>query len=99
MSARRYWVYILASNSRRLYVGVTNNLRRRLVEHREGHSRGFTSRYAIVQLVYFEQTSNVAAAIAREKQIKGWSRRKKLALIATQNPEFSDRSAEVLAGP
>lgn len=93
---RQCCVYILASRSMRLYTGVTNHLSRRLWEHRQQRGRSFTARYSIVRLVYFEVTANIAAAIAREKQIKGWSRRKKLALIATQNPQFRDRSGEIL---
>jgi len=96
---RQYWVYFLASRSRRLYTGVTNNLVRRLCEHRQQVGRSFTVRYGIVRLVHWVCTGNVSAAIAREKQIKVWSRKKKLALIATQNPDFRDRTGEVLGGP
>ena len=89
-------MYILASRSRRLYVGMTNDLRRRLIEHRAPGRRTFTARYAIVQLVYWESTIIVPPAIAREKQIKGWARKKKLDLIATVNPRFEDRTGQIL---
>jgi putative endonuclease len=95
---RQYCVYILASRSRRLYTGVTNNLLRRVLEHRAKRRGTFTGRYDIVRLVYYECGSRAGAAIAREKQIKGWSRRKKLALIGRQNPEFRDLAEEWLAG-
>jgi putative endonuclease len=86
---RRVYVYILASFSKRLYVGVTNHLKRRVFEHRAG-VHGFTAKYRIRRLVYFEETANPVAAIAREKQIKGWLRRKKIALIEETNPMWLD---------
>ena len=85
-------VYIL-SNRRNgvLYTGVTNDLRRRLSEHRSGlDPSSFTARYNLDRLVYFETTSDIRAAIEREKQIKGWLRRKKIALIEAVNPEWQD---------
>ena len=91
---RQYYVYILSNVSRRLYVGVTNDLERRIYEHKHKLLSGFTSEYNISRLVYVETTTDVAAAIAREKQIKGWLRRKKLALIESQNPTWIDLSAE-----
>jgi putative endonuclease len=84
----------LASKSRRLYVGVTNNLERRLFEHKSKQLDGFTKQYNIDRLVYFEQTSDVLSAIAREKQLKSWNRSKKIALIETVNPTWEDLSAE-----
>jgi putative endonuclease len=90
MAARSFTVYILASLSRRLYVGITSNLGRRLFEHRHGLIPGFTSRYRITRLVYLEQTTAVSAALEREKEIKGWSREKKLRLIETINPGWLD---------
>lgn len=87
-----YYVYIISSVSRTLYVGVTSNLERRIVEHREGLVPGFSSRYRVSQLVYFEQFQDVREAIAREKQIKSWRREKKLALIESQNPGWKDLS-------
>ncbi len=73
-----------------LYVGVTNNLQRRLAEHRSSRSRGFTARYLVRRLVYVEHTHDVIAAIRREKEIKGWRREKKIALIESANPEWND---------
>jgi putative endonuclease len=90
---RSYFVYILASRSRNLYVGVTGDLERRMVEHRQGLVRGFTTRYKIFRLVYVELFGNVRYAITREKAIKGWSREKKVSLI-----EWHNRSWEDLAG-
>src|SRR3972149_4591478 len=89
-----YFVYILSNKSRMLYVGVTNNLERRLFEHREKLVPGFTSRYNLSKLIYFESTGDVMAAITREKEIKGWVRRKKVALIHSMNPEWKDLSSE-----
>ena len=86
---RQYYVYILASRSRNLYVGITNDLPRRLFEHREGE-HGFTARYRIERLVYFEVSPEPVAAIAREKQIKGYGRSKKIALVTEANPAWND---------
>jgi putative endonuclease len=83
-------VYILTNRSRTLYTGVTNNLVRRVYEHKQKLVRGFTEKYNIHQLVFYEETSDVNAAIAREKQIKGWTRAKKIALIESMNPEWRD---------
>ena len=94
MSDRTFFVYLLASKSRRLYIGVTNNLERRLYEHKSKQLDGFTKQYNIDRLVYFEQTTDVLSAIAREKQIKGWNRSKKIHLIETTNPAWEDLSAE-----
>jgi putative endonuclease len=85
-----YYVYILASRSRILYTGVTNNLVSRVSQHREGLVPGFTTRYRIHCLVYFEMYRNVRAAIAREKEIKGWSRTKRVALIEARNRTWDD---------
>jgi putative endonuclease len=90
--SRSFCIYILASRSRNLYVGVTNNLERRLVEHREGTVKGFTTRYGIHRLVHFEQYEDVRYAIAREKEIKAWRREKKIALIESGNPTWDDLS-------
>ena len=86
---RQYTVYILASKNRRLYIGVTNNLELRVAQHRLG-VHGFTARYRIRRLVYYETTGDVRAAIAREKELKGWTRAKKLALISSMNPAWDD---------
>jgi putative endonuclease len=91
---RQYYLYIMTNDSRTLYAGVTNNLERRVFEHKNHLVEGFTSKYKITKLVYFEETGDVTAAIAREKQIKGWLRRKKVALIESVNPEWQDLSAE-----
>jgi putative endonuclease len=86
---RQFFVYILASQAKVLYVGVTNDLQRRLWQHRFAGD-GFTSRYNVKRLVYFEQTLSPTAAIAREKQIKGWVRRRKSDLIESENPFWLD---------
>ena len=88
-----YYVYILASKSRALYIGVTNNLERRLFEHRQKLIPGFTSKYNISRLVYFELFGEVRDAIAREKQLKGWRREKKIALIESLNPSWQELTA------
>jgi putative endonuclease len=87
---REYYLYIMSNRSRTLYVGVTGDLRRRVYQHKHKLVPGFTSRYNINQLVYFDRTNDVRAAIAREKQIKGWLRAKKIALIEAQNPHWED---------
>jgi putative endonuclease len=84
------FVYILASKTRVLYVGVTNDLVRRLWEHRTGAVPGFTRRYGVHKLVYYEPSGEPARAISREKQIKGWARVKKVALIESMNPDWKD---------
>ena len=89
-----YYVYIVASQSCTLYVGVTCDLERRVYEHKHKLVPGFTSRYNITRLVYFEAMPDVRQSIAREKQIKGWVRAKKVALIESTNPEWLDLSAE-----
>jgi putative endonuclease len=92
MSRGQYSVYILASKSRRLYVGVTNDLERRIYEHKQKLADGFTAKYRIDRLVHFEDTADVITAIEREKQIKGWLRDKKIALIEASNPIWEDLS-------
>jgi putative endonuclease len=89
---RDYFVYIMTNAARTLYTGVTNDLERRVYEHKNGIGSRFTSRYKLTRLVYFESTSDVLAAIEREKQIKGWVRRRKVELISTLNPEWRDLS-------
>lgn len=87
----RFFVYILTNERHTvLYTGVTNDLLRRVGEHRARIIPGFTSRYNAEMLVYFEETSDVSAAIAREKQIKGGSRRRKVALVDSINPDWRD---------
>ncbi len=85
-----YFVYILASRARVLYVGITNDLVRRLHEHKTGALHGFTKRYNIDALVYFESTEDVGVALEREKQLKRWTRKRKFRLIEAQNPDWRD---------
>ena len=89
---RMFWVYILASRSRVLYVGVTNDLLRRIREHPTREVPGFTAKYRIDRLVHCEETDDIEAAIAREKEIKGWRRSKKIVLIEAANPTWIDLS-------
>lgn len=90
MPDRLYCVYIMASRSHRLYTGVTNDLLRRVFIHRQKVPGSFTAKYDITSLVYFECGGDIMAAITREKQIKGWNRRKKLELVRSKNPTFAD---------
>jgi|SRR5713101_7391793 len=91
---RNYWVYIMTSRSKTLYAGVTNDLERRVGEHKRGEVPGFTSKYGLDRLIYFEEHSDIRAAIEREKQIKRWRRAKKLVLIESLNPHWSDLSID-----
>ena len=91
---KEYYVYIMANVSRSLYVGVTNDLQRRVYEHKQKLSDGFTRKYNLTLLVYFEATPDILAAIAREKQIKGWLRAKKVSLVESVNPKWLDLSAQ-----
>ena len=90
---RTFYVYIMASRSRVLYVGVTNDLIRRVNEHKGGLVAGFTTRYRITRLVYFEEFADIRDAIAREKELKGWVRRKKVHLVDGYNPTWEDLSS------
>ena len=90
-----YFVYILSSLSRTLYIGVTNHLNRRVQEHREGIADSFTKRYNIHRLVYFERFQYIGNAITREKELKGWLREKKIALIEAENPTWKDLYLEL----
>ena len=93
--SKEYYVYIMTNKSRTLYTGVTNDLMRRVYEHKNKLDiNSFTSKYNIRFLAYYESTPRVHAAIAREKQIKGWLRTKKIALIDSMNPEWKDLSEE-----
>ncbi len=87
---KEYYVYIMTSRSGTLYVGVTSDLLRRVHEHKTKAFPGFTAKYNINRLVHFESTDDVQEALAREKQIKGWRRSKKLALIKSDNPKWQD---------
>ncbi len=90
---KTYYVYILASQRNgTLYVGVTNNLNRRIIEHKTGVNNGFTKKYGVSQLVYYESFHDINMAIRREKQLKNWKRRWKLALIEKDNPTWEDLS-------
>ena len=89
-----YYVYILSSRSRNLYTGVPNKLTRRVAEHRQGLIPGFTSRYRIHRLVYYEPYRSIRSAIAREKQIEGWLKEKKVELIEKHNPAGDDLAAD-----
>ncbi len=97
MAEKLYYVYIL-TNKRNgtLYIGVTNDLVRRVHEHKEGMVDGFTKRYGTKMLVYYEATESVMAAIAREKQLKKWNRMWKLRLIEEFNPEWKDLYGEII---
>jgi putative endonuclease len=91
---KQFYVYIMTNKSKTLYVGVTNNLQRRVYEHKNKMIKGFTSKYNITKVVYFEVFSDIESAIKREKQIKGWLRKKKIDLIESMNPDWNDLSEE-----
>lgn len=91
---KQYYVYIMTNRSKTLYTGVTNDLMRRVYEHKNKMVEGFTKKYNITRLVYFEGTNDVQSAIVREKQIKGWLRSKKIGLIESANPKWEDLSKE-----
>ena len=90
----QYFVYIMTNKSGTLYVGVTNDLERRMSEHKNSLIEGFTKKYKINKLLYYEETNDILVAINREKQIKGWRRDKKIALIESSNPEWKDLSED-----
>jgi putative endonuclease len=87
-----YYVYIMANASKMLYTGVTNNLERRVTEHKQHYIKGYTAKYDITRLIYYETFRDIDYAIAREKQIKGWLRSKKIALIESMNRDWHDLS-------
>jgi putative endonuclease len=91
---QEYYVYILTNNSKTLYIGVTNNLARRIYEHRNKLVEGFTKKYNLTKLVYIEKHSSIETAIRREKQLKNWHRQWKINLIESVNPEWKDLSFE-----
>ena len=94
---KQYFVYMVANNGRTtLYAGVTNSLMRRVSQHRQGGIPGFSKRYNTNRLICYEQYNDVRDAIAREKQLKGWSRKKKEALINSKNPKWTDLAVSVL---
>lgn len=87
---KKYYIYILTNHSKTLYIGMTGDLRRRIAEHKEGRGGEFTRKYQVKQLIYFEEYDDVRYAIERETRLKGWTRKKKLDLIATMNPEWKE---------
>jgi putative endonuclease len=89
-----YFVYIMSNRSKTLYTGVTNSMIRRVQEHKLGVGSGFTTKYKLDRLVYFERSDDIRNAIEREKRIKGWLRIKKISLIVSVNPEWKDLSVE-----
>ncbi|HWW16663.1 MAG TPA: GIY-YIG nuclease family protein [Candidatus Dormibacteraeota bacterium] len=91
---RRYFVYVTANASKRLYTGMTNSIRRRVREHELKLTPGYAAQYNITRLVYFESFEDVRNAIEREKQIKAWTRAKRLALVESTNPKWDDLSRE-----
>lgn len=97
--SRSYYVCILASRSRNLYIGVTNNLSRRMIEHRDGLVPGFTSKYRIFRLVHSETFADIRDAIAREKEIKAWRREKKIRLIQFHNRVWADLAEKADSSP
>ena len=97
---RSYYVYILASGKDgTLYIGVTNDLLRRIYEHKRGLIKGFTGKYKVDQLVYYEDTDDVSVAIQREKQLKSWQRQWKIELIEQSNPQWRDLAEDILEIP
>ena len=90
----KFWVYIMASLSGTLYIGITNDVDVRVRQHKAGEIEGFSKKYRCTRLVYFESFENVLKAISREKQLKGWRRSKKIALIEKMNPRWEDLAAE-----
>lgn len=92
---KQYYVYIMTNISKTLYIGVTSNLYRRVFEHKHKLAKGFTKKYNINKLVYYETTNDVYAAITREKQLKKWSREKKIKLIESMNPEWNNLCEEL----
>ena len=92
-----YYVYILTNRTNEvLYIGVTSNLIKRIYEHKKDSVEGFTKKYKVHKLVYFQQTDNIESAIIREKQIKNWHRQWKINLITKDNPEWNDLYDEIL---
>ncbi len=89
-----YYVYIMTNRSKTLYIGITSKLHVRVFQHKTKALKGFTSEYKIDRLIYWEQFKNVNAAIAREKQLKGWRRIKKIQLIVNMNPTWNDLAAD-----
>ncbi len=95
---RQYYVYILANRTKTIYTGVANDLQRRIFEHKHLMTNSFAYKYKLTKLVYYEVGRDIKVAISREKQIKGWLRKKKIALIESINPEWKDLSEEWSSG-
>ncbi|HWB59962.1 MAG TPA: GIY-YIG nuclease family protein [Chthoniobacteraceae bacterium] len=94
---KTYYVYIMTNKTRTtVYIGVTNDLASRVYQHQQGQNKGFTKTYRLNRLVYYETFNDIHDAIAREKQLKGWRREKKNALIATLNPLWMDLSRDLI---
>jgi putative endonuclease len=98
MYEKTFFVYIMTNRSMNFYIGVTNNIRERVFQHKTGAFEGFTSRYKVDRLVYWEKFKYVNSAIAREKQLKRWTRAKKMQLIVSMNPTWKDLAADWLPG-
>ena|SRR5439155_14882369 len=94
MNSRSYFIYLMANESRTIYVGMTNSLLHRVFQHKTKQIEGFTKRYNMTKLVHWEETLDVRVAIRREKEIKGWLRAKKVALIEKHNPTWKDLAEE-----
>lgn len=90
MREHQYFAYIMSSNSGTLYIGMTNSIYRRALQHKSGEIEGFASKYHCTRLVYYESYDDVHRAIGREKQLKGWTRARKIALIESRNPRWAD---------
>jgi putative endonuclease len=90
MKDHQYFVYIVASATGTLYIGITNSIYRRTLQHKSGHIEGFASKYHCNRLVHYESFDDVHRAIGREKELKGWTRSKKIALIESRNPRWTD---------
>ena len=91
---KTFYIYMMTSPSGTLYTGMTNDLLRRVYEHKHKMIEGFTKKYNVTRLVYFEETTNVQTALAREKEIKKWRRSKKIGLIKSLNPKWKDLSED-----
>jgi putative endonuclease len=94
MKEHQYFVYMMSGGSGVLYIGMSNNLFRRVQQHKQKEIEGFTKQYNLTKLVYFEEFEDVTVAIAREKQLKGWLRKKKVALLEEMNPKWRDLAEE-----
>ena len=96
---KTYYAYIMVNTSRTIYIGVTNDLERRVWQHKNKSVSGFTAKHGLTNLVYYEEFTNIHDALVREKQLKGWRRSKKVALVNESNPAWRDLSTEWSAGP